>query len=342
MAASKKEPLHIPLVFGSTATGANELKARLRAATDAMIEAKVMRTALGGEDESPAPSTSHELATLTGTAVTQAKDLVEMHRETAAFERDRRQEAEQQVGEAVAGAVQENDSKWAVFMQMAQENHKTVLSLLQQNHQNMLALREQEMTHTLGSLEQRLAAAEQRWEQERQHLTAQQQIEVERVRAEAQKQQDLLQLQHQLAEKDKDYAYQLELLKRGGGSSPEQEYYRHYYAAQGELLHLDVEDKRHQAEIDRKKRESQAELYGWLKDKGEEVLGIVGTAVQNLGNQPGAGLPRNGMEANPPPLPVPTPEPEMPPVGPPPSEAPRGLSPVITSFASRRATHGGV
>lgn len=305
MATTKDARMLIPLpsdrVAGTDDVDAETVKL-LRTARAGILARSLGVQVPGGPDGEPQPTSTRDLLDMTGGLIKASTELVDVHKEATDLERERRVEAEQRAGGAYEAGEKEAGEKWGVIMQVVQSTNTTMLEMMRTQHEQGLATQRQLFEAQMQGLEHRLALQMAQIQSDQQRALADRDREVARLQTEAETERTRLRLEH-----DKDLAlvakdHELTLAKMPHGGGPERLYYEAYYQSQGKLAAAQTDAQIMEMSAKAEEARKRLDLYDWLRDKGDDILKLGMGAVGQLQQAPAPGLPRNGIEATPPPV----------------------------------------
>jgi len=252
----------------------------------------------------PPPSTAAELVNMTQQMATVMKNTVDLQRDAAEQERQRRREAEERNSSAYAAGEQDAREKYEFFAELQAESHKTLLEVLKAQHEAQLAAMEKGYQAQLTALEKSLRDEIAKIREDVVRTQAERDAAVARVQADAARDKAVLEAQHQAELLKLQHAHEIERLKAGGGPDPlaaaQAEYYKAYYASAGRLAAAQVDDQWDELQHKKVVRQKTGELLDTLKERAGQFVDLFARGIQYGAAAGAQGLPRNGLPAAPP------------------------------------------
>jgi len=225
------------------------------------------------------------------------REAAETFRDLAEMERERRQEAEQTLGQAAQAAKAEEADRWQWMLSLMEKNHLTMLELVRESKQTALDLQqrqaEAEKAAQRAEFEARMARLEEavRMREEMQTLLREMRDQVH--------EKDLAALQKEYAAREREWQAQLQVeLAKHGITDPE----LRWKLAQVEQVEIDNEKRRKELdlEIEQKAEEAKAKAEFWTK-LGEQAQAVGKRLADNsalLGQWLGAPRPNPRIPRN--------------------------------------------
>lgn len=241
-------------------------------------------SAIDSPPPAPQPTSATEMMALAQGAASIHQGAAETALAQAEQERQRRAEAEENAAGQASYARQDEASKWAIVMKMTETQNDTILAMMERLSTQAAAAREAQYTQQLAAINEKLDAYSAAHKAEL--------ATTERLHA------------ADLTAKEKEAAWALEKLKlehalaaAPRSDSPQEVMNRHWAEQQSRLFKIEADDKEEEA---RQKRERGDEITSVLSSINEHILPNLGAFIA------GPGAPRRSI----------------PPVPPPPEEAP--------------------